>query len=75
MEDKEKIITKNDYVLTNINIDGRFVIRLTDEKEYVVYRDKSNKYYIKKDEEKYYLDKQVRKWFNAECDIYNREGI
>lgn len=76
MTNADKHITKDDYVLTNLHIDtGSFAIRLQDNKEYIVYRDELNRYYIKKDGEKYFLDKQVKSWFNAECDVYNREGI
>ena len=81
MTNAEKIITKEDYVLTNIDIaTGRFVIRLIENKEcnsfkeYYVLKDEQG-YYIKKNDSKYYLDKQVKEWFDTECDTYNREGI
>jgi hypothetical protein len=75
MTNAEKIITKDDYVLTNIDIEaGRFVIKLTDNQSYYVLKDNKG-YFVNKTDGKYYLDKQVKEWFDTECDTYNREGI
>jgi len=69
-------IKKEDYILTNLNPSlGCFTIRLSDGKEYKVYKDESKKYYIKKDKEKYYLDKYVKRCFDSECNVYNDCGI
>ena len=83
IEAMEKI-TRNEYVLTNIDLDTLcFTIRLTDEKEYIVYHKtikvdgKKNKTinYIKKDGKIVLLDEEVTKWHLAEVRVYQREEI
>lgn len=77
MEDIE-IITLNEYVLTNIGLDGYYVIRLKDGKEYKVYRKKQkNKIinYILRDGKEIPLNKDVLKLYISEIRIYERDGI
>ena len=70
----EEEITKEDYVLTNINLDGYYVIRLKDNKEYKIYKE-GKRDYILKDNKKIYLDKQVRNWVLSSIREYERYGI
>lgn len=77
MEDIE-IITLNEYVLTNIGLDGYYVIRLKDGKEYKVYRKKQNNKiinYILRDGKEISLNKDVLKLYISEIRIYERDGI
>ena len=67
-------ITKEDYVLTNLNAEGYYVIRLKDNKEYIVYKE-GEKDYILKDNKKIYLDKEVRKMVLSSIREYERYGI
>ena len=83
--DFKGLITKDEYVLTNINIINgypRYVIRLKDEKEYPVLStlEKSGKtkrkvYFIKKDNEYYRLDEAVKSYYISEKRKYARSGI
>ena len=73
MSEEEKI-TKREYILTNINLDGYYVIRLTDNKEYKVYKE-GKKDYIIKDDKKVYLDDEVRKWVLSSIKEYERYGV
>lgn len=73
-------ITRKDYVLTNLSLTNHcFVIRLKDNKEYIVYhrrpRGQKTIYYIKKDDKEILLDDEVKKWFLSEVRLYNRVGI
>lgn len=73
-------ITSKDYVLTNLSLtDHCFVIRLKDNKEYIVYhrrpRGQKTIYYIKKDDKEILLDDEVKKCFISEVRTYNRVGI
>lgn len=73
-------ITLDDYVLTNIDIKtGCFTIRLKDDKEYIVYRRvlETGKVvnFIKKDDKKIPLSKEVAKLHLSEVRVYQREGI
>lgn len=70
----EKIITREDYVLTNINKDCYYVIRLKDNKEYKIYREGKRDYILINDE-KYYLDNEVRKVVLSNIREYERCGI
>ncbi len=70
----KKEITKEDYVLTNINIDGYYVIKLKDGNSYKVYKEGSRDY-ILKDNEKIYLDKQVQNLVLSNIREYERYGI
>lgn len=70
---KEKI-TKEDYILTNINLDGYYVIELKDGKSYKIYKE-GKKDYILKDNRKIYLDKQVRNLVLSSIREYERYGI
>ena len=75
---KEKEITEKEYVLTNINLDGYFVIRLTDGKAYKVYRGhKGNRSYeyIVKDGKEIPLSEKVRNYYHGSVREYQREGI
>ena len=67
-------ITEEDYVLTNINLDGYYVIRLKNNKEYKIYKE-GKRDYILKDNRKIYLDEQVRKWVLSDIREYERYGI
>ena len=72
-------ITLEDYVLTNIGLDGYYVIRLKDEKEYIVYRRKPRGQkainYILKDGEEIPVSKDVIKLFLSSIREYERYGI
>lgn len=73
-------ITLKDYVLTNLNLKEQcFNIRLTDNKEYIVYhrkpRGQKTIYYIKKDDKEILLSEEVKKCFLSEVRVYNRVGI
>lgn len=73
-------ITLEDYVLTNLSLKEHcYVIRLKDNKEYIVYHKKPKGqktiYYIKKDEKEILLNDDVKKCFLSEVRIYNRVGI
>ena len=72
-----KYITRKDYILTNLSIDGCYCIRIKEgdeEKEYDVYYHGKDKY-IKKGDEKIYLDDEVKKIYKSEVRIYERDGI
>lgn len=74
---ERKYITKDDYVLTNLSLDGCYCIRIKDgqeEKEYDVWYHKKDRY-IKKDNEKIYLDDEVKKFFTSEVREYERYGV
>ena len=73
MREEEKITTK-EYVLTNIHLDGYYVIRLTDDKEYIIYKE-GKKDYIIKDNKKIYLNDEVRKLVLSSIREYERYGI
>lgn len=71
-------ITKKDYKLTNINRNGKFVIRLKDDNEYVVYYRKQNGKtinFIEKDGKEIPLSKEVLKMHLSEVRVYQRGGI
>lgn len=71
-------VTKDDYVLTNINLDCYYVIRLKDDKEYIVYRKKENGkiiYYILKNDEEIPLSKEVLDMHLSAIREYERDGI
>lgn len=75
MKDK---ITREDYILTNINPKGCYVIRLKDDKEYIVYYRKENGKqinYIKKDGREMPLSKEVLNMYLSSIREYEREGI
>ena len=77
------IITKQEYVLTNINVNsGKFVIRLIDDKEYPVLstlekngKTKRKVYFIKKNDEYFRLDEEVKNLYLTEKRKYLRYGI
>lgn len=71
---KEKLITREDYVLTNINLDGYYVVRLKDDKEYKIYKE-GKRDYILKDGKKIYLDDNVRNAVLSNIREYERYGI
>lgn len=68
------MITLEDYVLTNLHLDGHFAIRLNDGKEYICYK-KRNTHFIKKDNKEILLDEEVNKLFMASVREYNMSGI
>jgi len=68
-------ITLKDYVLTNLNLNGYFTIRLTDNKEYVVYKGKKGKDYILKDGKEVYLSREVKNAHLGEVRVYQKEGV
>ena len=67
-------ITKEDYVLTNINLKGYYVIKLKDGNSYKIYKENSRDY-ILKDNRKIYLDKQVQNLVLSSIREYERYGI
>lgn len=73
-KEDEKTITREDYVLTNINLEGYYVIRLKNNKEYKIYRE-GKRDYILKDNKKYYLDDEVRNAVLSNIREYKRYGI
>ena len=73
-----KEVTKDDYILTNINPYCYYVIRLKDDKEYIVYWRKENGKkvnYIKKDGEEIPLSKEVLDMHLSAIREYERDGI
>ena len=64
----------DDYVLTNINLDGYYVVRLKDNKEYKIYKE-GKRDYIVKDNKKIYLSVEVRKRVLSDIREYERYGI
>ncbi len=75
----EEEITRDDYVLTNINLwDGCYTIRLKDDKEYTLFRRRKGKksyHFIRKDDKEIRLSKEVEKWVRSEIRTYERDGI
>lgn len=75
------IITMEEYGGTNLNIErmcGCICLEENRHKWYDVMvsrKDKNRRFYIRKNGFKYYLDDEVKKAFNAEMNVYNREGI
>ena len=67
-------ITKEDYVLTNINLEGYYVIKLKDGNSYKIYKE-GKKDYILKNNKKIYLDKQVQNLVLSSIREYERYGI
>ena len=67
-------IEKEDYILTNINLDGYYVIKLRDGNSYKIYKEGSRDY-IFKDNKKIYLDKQVQNMVLSSIREYERYGI
>lgn len=74
MSEEEKVITRKDYILTNINLDGYYVIKLKDDKAYKIYRE-GKKDYILINNEKYYLDEEIQKVVLSNIREYERYGI
>ncbi len=83
------IITMEEYDGTNLNLDMMCgVICLKEDRKPNTFHDhtrshivrvsknrKDKRYFIRKDGIKYYLDDKVKKAFDIEMNIYNREGI
>lgn len=67
-------ITKEDYVLTNLNLEGYYVIKLKDGNWYEVYKE-GNKDYILKYNKKIYLSNEVRNCVLSEIRQYEHYGI
>lgn len=71
-----KEITIEDYVLTNINLETLcFTIRLKDNKEHIVYRQKGKKDFIIKDNIEMPLSDEVKKIHLSEIRTYQQSGI
>ena len=71
----EELITKEDYVLTNLNPnDGYFYVILKNGDGYKIYKE-GKRDYILKDNKKIYLSDEVRKWVLSEIREYNKYGI
>ena len=66
-----KEITREEYVLTNINKDCYYVVRLKDDKEYIIYKE-GKRDYIVKDGEKIYLNDDVRQAVLSSIREYER---
>ena len=71
MEDE---ITLKDYVLTNINAEGYYVVKLKDGNSYKIYKD-GNRDYILKDGKEIYLSNDVRKAVLSNIREYEKYGI
>lgn len=75
------IITMEEYGGTNLNIKRMCGCMCLEENRHKWYdvmvsrKDKDRRFYIRKNGFKYYLDDEVKKAFNAEMNVYNREGI
>ena len=67
-------ITKEDYILININLEGYYVIKVKDGNSYKIYKENSRDY-ILKDNRKIYLDKQVQNLVLSSIREYERYGI
>lgn len=72
--EEEQLIGVEDYVLTNINLDGYYTIRLKDNKEYKIYKE-GKRDYILKDDKKIYLSNEVRKAVLSNIREYEKYGI
>ena len=71
-----KEIMVEDYVLTNINLETLcFTIKLKDNKEYIVYRQKGKKDFIIKDNIEIPLSDEVKKIHLSEIRTYQHSGI
>ena len=73
-------ITMAEYAGTNLNIErmcgGIYVVGSTELYDVMVSTSrKDRRFYIYKDGFKCYLDDEVKKAFNIEMNIYNRDGI
>lgn len=69
------MINLEDYVLTNLNIKtGHFVVRLKDNKQYVVNKNKDG-YFIEKDNECLFLSKEVLRAYLSSVREYQVSGI
>lgn len=66
-------VTLDDYVLTNLNLRGKYTIRLKDDKGYVVYKGKTD--YIVKEGKHIPLSQEVNKFFLSSVREYERYGI
>lgn len=70
----ENEITLKDYVLTNINAEGYYVVKLKDGNSYKIYKN-GNRDYILKDSKEVYLSDEVRKAVLSNIREYERYGI
>lgn len=76
-KEEKKYITRKEYILTNLSLEGCYCIRIKEnnlEKEYDVWYHKKDRY-IKKGNEKYYLDDEVKKLYKSSVIEYERYGI
>lgn len=67
-------ITLKDYVLTNLNLEGYYVVKLKDGNSYKIYKE-GKRDYIMKNRKKIYLDDEVRKIVLSDIREYERYGI
>lgn len=67
-------ITFDDYELTNLNLDGYYVVRLKDGMSYKIYKEGKRDYIIKNNK-KIYLSAEVRKAVLLDIREYERYGI
>lgn len=72
MNNKE--ITIDEYVFTNINLRGEYVIKLTDGKAYVIYKGKHSDYIVRNNRS-IPLSKEVCKCVNGRIREYETYGI
>lgn len=71
-------ITLDDYVLTNLGLDGYYRVRLKDDKEYKIYPRKEGRRtvdYIEKDNKMIKLSYEVQKAVLSSIREYERYGI
>lgn len=74
----EEEITLDDYVLTNLGLDGYYRVRLKDDKEYKIYPRKEGRRtvdYIKKDGKMIKLSYEVQKAVLSNIREYEKYGI
>ena len=69
-----KEVTLKDYILTNINASGFYVIKLKDGNSYKLYKD-GKRDYIVINNKKIYLDDDVRKAVLSNIREYEKYGI
>ena len=67
-------IQLEEYELTNIDIEGYYVVRLKDGNSYRIYKD-GDRDYILKDGKEIYLSNEVRKAVLSNIREYERYGI
>ena len=74
MSEADKIITKDEYELTNLSLEGYYIVKLKNGNTSKIYRE-GNRDYIVIDDTKYYLDKEVQKIVLSNIREYERYVI